>query len=57
LLQPVRLNPDIGEEKTIENDYTLLIAIIIIVTICVIFTLLIIYWKGTRKKEASHFQQ
>jgi len=57
LMQPVRPNPDIIEERTTENDYTLLIAITLIVIICVTVALLIIYWRRRFKRRSGHSPQ
>jgi parallel beta-helix repeat protein len=50
LMQPVKPNPDISEEPITQNDYTLLIAITLVVVICAIPALALIYWRR-RKKE------
>jgi parallel beta-helix repeat protein len=50
LMQPVRPNPDISEETTPQNDYTLAIMIIILIVVSTFIALIIIYWRRRKKK-------
>ncbi len=51
LMAPFRLTPDIGEATTTHDDYTLVIIIAFIISVCIIATVFVLYWR--RKKKQS----
>ncbi len=60
MLQPLRSNPDISEEITVQTDYTMIIVLLTIVVVCVIIGLIVFYWKRQKKessKEMASVQQ